>query len=257
MAACSGTSTVYEMAVDWEDDGTYVGPYDDVTGDVLSSGVTVTYGREQGRQLSPGSVGSAGMILCNASRLYSPESPDSPIAADIGPARPVRFQVVHVGTTYPLFAGRIDDFTLRADFTNRSADITALDGLSLLQGLDITTEVLTAPRTGQIIDRILDAVGWTAARDLDPGATFPRYWWADGEDAFDALQAVVRSEGPPAIAYVAPDGTFTFRDRHHRLLDAASLTSQATFSAGAFGECCTTFGYGTGGYGECGYGGST
>jgi hypothetical protein len=31
---------------------------------------------------------------------------------------------------YPLFNGRIDDFTLRADFTNRSADITALDGLS-------------------------------------------------------------------------------------------------------------------------------
>mgnify|MGYP001588543521 CR=1 FL=1 len=55
---------------------------------------------------------------------------------------------------------------------------------------------------------------------------------------------------------VAPDGTFMFRDRHHRLLDAASLTSQATYSAGSFGECCTTSGYGEGGYGECGYGGS-
>jgi len=253
---CS-TTTTYEMAVDWQNDGTFTGPHDDVTDDVLDSGVTVTYGREQGRQLSPGAVGGTEMILCNASRLYSPESPDSPIAADIGPARPVRFQVTQDSTTYPLFTGRVDDFNLRADYTNRSADISALDGLALLQGLDITTEILTAPRTGQIIDRILDAVGWTAARDLDPGATHPRYWWADSEDAFDALQAVVRSEGPPAIAYVAPDGTFTYRDRHHRLLHAASVTSQATYSSGALGECCTTFGYGTGGYGECGYGGGT
>lgn len=224
----------YEMAIDWQNDGSFTGPYDNVTDDVLDRGITVTYGREQGRQLSPGAVGSAGMVLCNAARLYSPERADSPLADDIGPARPVRFQAARDGVTYPIFTGRIDDFNLRADYAERSADISALDGLSLLQGLDITTEVLTAPRTGQIIDRILDAVGWTADRDLDPGATFARYWWADSEDAFDALQAVVRSEGPPAIAYVAPDGTFVFRDRHHRLLDAVSRTSQATFAQPEF-----------------------
>lgn len=224
----------YEMAIDWQDDGSFTNPYDNVTDDVLDRGITVTYGREQGRQLSPGAVGSAAMVLCNAARLYSPERADSPLADDIGPARPVRFQVAHDGTIYPIFTGRIDDFNLRADYADRSADISALDGLALLQGLDITTEILTAPRTGQIVDRILDAVGWTAARDLDPGATHPRYWWADSEDAFDALQAVVRSEGPPAIAYVAPDGTFVFRDRHHRLLDAVSRTSQATFAQPEF-----------------------
>ncbi|GAA3852576.1 hypothetical protein GCM10023084_03510 [Streptomyces lacrimifluminis] len=236
----------YEMAIDWQNDGSFTNPYDNVTDDVLDRGVTVTYGREQGRQLSPGAVGSAGMVLCNASRLYSPERADSPLADDIGPARPVRFQVAHDGTIYPIFTGRIDDFNLRADYADRSATITALDGLSLLQGLDITTEILTAPRTGQIIDRILTAVGWTAPRDLDPGATHARYWWADSEDAFDALQAVVRSEGPPAIAYVAPDGTFVFRDRHHRLLDAVSRTSQATFAQPEFdcdGPPVTGFGY--------------
>lgn len=236
----------YEMAIDWQNDGSFTGPYDNVTDDVLDRDITVTYGREQGRQLSPGAVGSAGMVLCNAARLYSPERADSPLADDIGPARPVRFQVAHDGTIYPIFTGRIDDFTLRADYADRSATITALDGLSLLQGLDITTEILTAPRTGQIIDRILDAVGWTADRDLDPGATHARYWWADSEDAFDALQAVVRSEGPPAIAYVAPDGTFVFRDRHHRLLDAVSLTSQATFAQPEFdcdGPPVTGFNY--------------
>jgi hypothetical protein len=56
-------------------------------------------------------------------------------------------------------------------------------------------------------------------------------------DALSAIGDLVKSEGPPAIAYVAPDGTFTFRDRHHRLLRQASQTSRATFSAGFLGDC--------------------
>jgi hypothetical protein len=64
-----------------------------------------------------------------------------------------------------------------------------------------------------------------------------KYWWVDGTDALTAIQDLVKSEGPPSVAYVAPDGTFTFRDRHHRLLRQESRTSQAFFHAGALGEC--------------------
>jgi hypothetical protein len=44
-----------------------------------------------------------------------------------------------------------------------------------------------------------------------------------------ALEKVVRSEGPPAMLTVGTDGEIVFRDRHHRLTRAASLTSQQTW----------------------------
>jgi hypothetical protein len=246
----------YTVAVDWAGDGDFDDAYDDVTRDVLQRGpVVFSYGRDQARQLAPPKVGSLSMTLCNADRLYSPENPDSPIADDMSPAAPVKVESVYQDTLYPLFTGRVDDFDVHPDRSDRSIDITALDLLSLLQGVKISTELYQAQRTGTLVGVILDQVGWTGPRDLDLGATFVPWWWLEEADAFTAMTELLASEGPPSIAYTGPDGTFIFRDRHHRLLRAASLTPQATFSADAAGECSPVYGYGTGGYGEGGYGG--
>lgn len=246
----------YTVAVDWTSDGDFDDAYDNVTADVLARGpVIFSYGRDQARQLAPPKVGSLSMTLCNTDRLYSPENPDSPIADDISPAAPVKVETVYQDTLYPLFTGRVDDLDIHPDRGNRSIDITALDLLSLLQGVKISTELYQAQRTGTLMGVILDAVGWTGPRDLDLGATFVPWWWLEEADAFSAMTELLASEGPPSIAYTSPDGTFVFRDRHHRLLRAASLTPQATFSADAAGECSPVYGYGTGGYGEGGYGG--
>ncbi|NUS83649.1 MAG: hypothetical protein HOY75_13115 [Streptomyces sp.] len=247
----------YTVAVDWAGDGDFDDAYDNVTADVLARGaVTFQYGRDQDRQLAPSKVGTLGMTLCNADRIYSPENPDSPISDDMSPASPVTVQTVYQDTLYPLFTGRVDDLNVHPDRGDRSIDITALDLLSLLQGVRISTELYASQRTGTLIGVILDAVGWTGPRDIDLGATFVPWWWLDETDAFSALQDLIASEGPPSIAYAGPDGTFIFRDRHHRLLRAASLTSQATFTADAAGECSPVYGYGTGGFGEGGYGGT-
>jgi hypothetical protein len=82
------------------------------------------------------------------------------------------------------------------------------------------------------------------------------WWWASQADAFDMLTELLASEGPPSIAYIAPDGTFVFRDRHHRLLRAASLTSQATFAQTPTADQCCDLdpGFGEGGFGDCGFG---
>jgi hypothetical protein len=246
----------YTVAVDWQGDGDFDGAHDDVTADVLARGaVTFSYGRDQARQLAPPRVGTLSMSLCNAERVYSPENVESPIADDMSPAAPVKVETVYQDTLYPLFMGRVDDLEVHPDRDNRSIDITALDLLSLLQGTKISTELYAAQRTGALIGVILDAVGWSGPRDLDLGATFVPWWWAEETDAFQALQELLASEGPPSIAYVAPDGTFVFRDRHHRLLRSQSLEPQASFAAGAFGVCTTVEGYGEGGYGEGGFGG--
>lgn len=225
------SGAAYTLAIDWQNDGSFTETGDDVTENVLAQGITVEYGRDQDRQLSPSAVGRSGFILCNESRDYSPENVFSPIYSDLGAARPVKFTAEFQGTTYGLFRGRLDDYEIRADRSERSVSFTALDGLSLLQTARLSTNLYSAQRTGEVINIILDEIGWTDPRDIDPGATIVPWWWAES-NAFDAVQEIVLSEGPPAIAYVDPDGTFVFKDRHHRIIDTVSLVSQATFAAG-------------------------
>jgi hypothetical protein len=247
----------YTVAIDWNGDGGYSDTAENVTEDVLASGpVVFQYGRDQARALSPPAVGTLGFTLCNADRIYSPENPDSPIANDIAPAAPIKVEEVINDTLYPLMTGRVDVFDIRTDRGDRSAVITGLDGLALLRGTKISTELYEAQRTGTLIGVILDAIGWTAPRDIDLGATHVPWWWASQADAFDMLTELLASEGPPSIAYIAPDGTFIFRDRHHRLLRAASLTSQATFAQTPTAEQCCDLdpGFGEGGFGDCGFG---
>jgi hypothetical protein len=249
----------YLITVDWNNDGTSTGTGENVTSDILQRGpVTFQYGRDASRALSPPRVGAIAFTLCNADRLYSPENPDSPISSDVAPAARIDVTEIINSTVYPLMTGRVDTFRVNTRRGNRSVEITGFDGLALLRGKKVTTGVYAAQRTGTLIGVILDAVGWTAARDLDVGATHVPWWWANSQDAFDLLTGLLRSEGPPSIAYVAPDGTFTYRDRHHRLLRPASLTSQATFASEPTDlECCDITGFGDGGYGECGFGGGT
>lgn len=246
----------YTVAVDWNSDGDFGDPNDDVTGDVLARGAVVfQYGRDQDRQIAPPAVGSMTMTLCNADRIYSPENTDSPIADELSPAAPVTVETVVNDVLYPLFAGRIDDFDVHPDRGDRSADITVVGLLALLQGVKISTELYQAQRTGTLIGVILDTVGWAGPRDLDLGATHVPWWWLEETDAYTALTDLLASEGPPSIAYVGGNGTFIFRDRHHRLLRSASLVSQAVFAADRVSDCVSgSGGDSCPGFGECGYG---
>lgn len=245
-----GGLPTYSLAVDWDQNGSFVqtgmlllglsgNSPDEITPNVLDE-VVISYGRDQDRQLSPGAVGNASARLCNVNRLYNPENRSSPLYGNLDPARNTRIQVVWAGQTFPLFRGKIDDYDIHADFEDRTVSFTFLDGLSLLQGIKLSTGVYESLRTGDIINLILNEMGWTAPRDIDLGATIVKFWWAEGTDALSAVQEIVRSEGPPSVAYVSPDGTFVFRARHHRLLRQQSVNSQGTFAAKALGDCTAT-----------------
>lgn len=224
------TGAAYSVAIDWDNDGSFSG-LDIVTDDVLSEGISIVYGRDQNRQLSPPAVGRSAFSLCNVNREFSPENMNSLLFGNLGASRPVRVETSFEGTTYGLHRGKIDDFEVHPDRSNRSVDLTSLDGLNILEGVKLSTSVYEAKRTGFLINVVLDEIGWDGPRDLDLGATHVPWWWEEGTDAFTAVKNLVLSEGPPAIAYIAPDGTFVFRDRHHRILREQSITSQASFAA--------------------------
>lgn len=220
---------VYAVAIDWDADGNFADTGDDVTSrTLLRDGISVGYGRDSARALSPLASGQGAFTLNNESRDYSPLNSSSPLFANLGPGRPVRIQATHASTTYTLFYGQLDDYTVDPERGGRVAKISLVDGLARLRDVTISTPVYSGIRTGEAIDVILDEIGWTAGRDLDSGGTAIRFWWEDGADAWSAIEALVNSEGAPALVSIGADGSFVFRDRHHRLVRSVSTTSQTT-----------------------------
>lgn len=229
----------YTFAIDWAGDGVFTDPGDDVT-QKITSDISVTYGRDQTRQLNPAAVGAASFSVINVDRTFSPDFISSVLYGDLEPAQQAVASVTWGGNVYPLMHSKVDDFNIKADMTDRTVDFTFLDGLNDLQNIKISTPVYKSMRTGQLIGIILDLVNWTGPRDLDLGATIVPFWWAEGTDALSAINDLIKSEGPPSIAYQAPDGTFVFRDRHHRLLRSQSIEAQATFNQPKLMDCTTT-----------------
>lgn len=84
----------YNFGIDWNNDGDWSDAGEDVTARVLGvDDVTVDYGRDQSRALSPVAAGSIAFDLLNTSREYSPENTSSPLNGLILPARPILAQV--------------------------------------------------------------------------------------------------------------------------------------------------------------------
>lgn len=227
--------------------GTFMAPApgENITPDILDGGISIAYGRDQSRQLSPTKTGTASLSLNNVGRSYSPENTTGPLYGDLDPARYMRGEVSFLGTTYALGRMRIDDYNITADIDNRTLDLTFLDGMKSLDGVTLSTGVLSSMRTGDLINYILDQANWTGPRDVDPGATVVTWWWVEAVTALTAIQDLVLSEGPPAIAYVALDGTFIFRDRHHRILRTPSVVPQAYFSQNKLNDCTSPAATGT------------
>lgn len=220
----------WDLDADWSRQGHYGGTLEDLTSYVQGgTAVTVSYGvdlEQDGARITSGSLAFA---LNNRNRVFSPRNTSSPINGRITPGVPFRFQKTHLGQIYTLFTGPLDDYAVDPDSPARTFSGTVLDAWGKPGAEVLSTPVYQGQRTGFLINVVLDAIGWTGPREIDAGATYVAYWWEEGTDAATAIQKLVDSEGPSAIAYVQ-GGTFVFHDRHHRLLATASQGSQGTFT---------------------------
>jgi hypothetical protein len=222
----------YKVYVDWNDDGDFDDVGEDVTLRVLDgrSAVTMQYGRDQQRALSPTAVGQANFQLNNISRDYSPENLSSPLAGQIVPARPVQITGTVGASTYTMFRGQLDDFKVQPGYNDRYINVDCIDALGALRGVSVSTSLYQGLRTGEAIGVILDEVGWPdTQRVLDAGATVMPWWWLEGADAYDSIMDLLASEGPPALVTLDSQGRIVFLDRHHRLQSSASTSVQATW----------------------------
>lgn len=229
-------AVTYNVYIDWDNDGTVAsGAFEaneTVTANVLAvrSPLSFSFGRDTARSLAAIKPGEVTIELDNRTGIYSPDNSGGALFGNLGPGKPVLVRAVHNAVTYNLFWGYIDSYDLDPSKGARSVTLGCQDALGKFGEQKVTTDLSQSIQTGAAITEILDAAGWSGSkRDLDPGATTIRWFWADDEDVLTVLQEIVESEGPTAMAYIDSDGDFIFRDRHHRFLDAASTTSQATF----------------------------
>lgn len=235
------TRPTYDIAVDWAANGTFTDPYDDISADVFDRGTTISieYGRDQARALAPISAGTrTQMEIDNKTRRYSPDNAASPLVGNVLAGREFRMRGTYAGVTYGLLRGNLEDLEERTSLDEQSVQITVADVLSRLRETRLSTPLYQGIRTGEAIGYLLDAYGWpTARRDLDRGASVLPFWWLNDEEGMSALQQLLDSEGPAALATVDSSGNFVFRDRHHRLIRSGSKTSQVTLRAGGVEPC--------------------
>jgi hypothetical protein len=220
----------YRLALDWSRAGTYAGAAEDVSGYLSDDDLEISVGRETSQAGADLSATTLAFSMLDTAKVYAPASTTSVIAGKVLPGVPAVFDVTISGATTTLYNGVLDDFEYDVSVPDApTLTGTVTDAWGIPGAESLSTPVYQGKRTGELIGLVLDAIGWTGPRDLDVGATVVPYWWAEGKDAATAIQEIVDSEGPPAIAYVEA-GTFVFKDRHHRMTDAASMTSQSTYT---------------------------
>jgi hypothetical protein len=221
----------YGVFCDWDDDGDYLDPGEDVSARVLADrGVTMERGRDQLRALAPPMAGKLDLALDNRSRDYSTENAASPLAGQLRPGHRVRVTATSGGATYALATALLDDLPQEPALGARAVGVPCLGVLSRLAGKRLTTPVYQGITTAQALGYLLDAAGWPAAeRVIWPGQTILAWWWLEDVDAFDGLRTILNSEGPGAAIYERGDGCIVFEGRHYRALTARATTSQAAF----------------------------
>ena len=229
----------YTVLVDWNDDGDFADANDDITSDVLD--LSWERGRDYASQLQGHSV--AGMLtatLINTGGKYSPSNTSSALTGDILPGRTIQVQAGSGSFpyTFPIafndgvrWQGKLDRILpAPAAEGAKTATLTAFGTLGYLNQFETQLASQTNRRTDQAIGDILDNVGWDSAddRDLDTGKTTIARFWISGKNTIDALRLVEEAEA--GFLKESKTGQIAFENRHHRITQTASTTSQATFS---------------------------
>jgi len=220
---------VYQLRVDWGNDGTYGHALADITGDVLE--VSCVLGRERPFEFLAGArVGELTARLRNESGKYSLFQTASPLAGLLRPGKLVQLRRYVDATTgwVPLWTGYLDRLTPDA-LLPPTVQLRALGPLSVLAVRTVWTAALANVASDAAVTAVLDAAGWpTALRQVNAGSSTLVRHYTRGEDALTALKAIEQAE--LGLVREAPDGRIVFEGRGYRKT-GDRLTVQCTISS--------------------------
>jgi hypothetical protein len=194
----------------------------DVLVDVTSYLRAVQVRRGRSRTLDKFTAGNANVTLDNRARTFDPTNAASAYYGSIVP----RKQIVITHNDAPIYVGSTEDwnfgYTLAGDST---AEVSCVDGFSILASTTRTGGTATAQATGARVGAVLTEIGWpTALRSISTGqATLDADVVEPTANTLAYLQQVELSE--PGALFIGKTGNLTFRDR----ADLQAFTSGVTF----------------------------
>lgn len=236
---------VYQVAVDFNDDGNFTGVDEALASDVLALEWRIGLARADE---ALGAPVWARVTLDNVTRQHTPEY----AAHDLRPGHRLRIQVAEGALVTTLFTGILSSIAPAAGvWGTRSAIIEAVGVEAQLAAHVVRLPAQVNVTADAVIDAVLDAVPlrrallagyWilgrnghmtldsstrlaetTAARSLQTGKSTLAYvgdTWARGVTALAALREVVEAER--GRFFTDRDGTLVFYNRHHLLLKTAA-----------------------------------
>ena len=183
-------------------------------------------------------VGRCDVVLNNLYRQYSPGNDASPYT--LLPNQEIQVEATHSGSTYVLFRGFIDSFTVDPAVRQRRATVRASDRAKFLRR-EINVPMTIGVSPNSLSTDVLSAAGITSAqRDVSivTGDVIPFVKGLDATTAGKALDDILKSGGH--FMYVRGDGDLVMRDRNSPLLEAspvASYVADSGVNPGGFSAC--------------------
>jgi len=244
----------WQTVVDWNNDADFSDTTEDISAYLSAAGgMSIELGLDSARAFSPPRIGRARNQLLNNDKIFSAESPASPVYQLMLPGRPVEHRVtIGLAVDYDsedwyyddnilydgadqqtVFTGIVEDMPQHPEQVIRRVTLSAVGTLAKLrgrrrEGRKISTALYTSVSTGTCVGYILDILEWPAAkRSIDTGSTTLLYWWLDEEEPYKAILDLLAVEGPQAAFYEDSDGVLHFEGRNYRQATARCLTSQA------------------------------
>lgn len=200
------------------------------------------YGRDSGWSTARGSTtgvtagfvspgGTLNSTLDNRDRRFDPNYTAGPYNTQVKRGVPI-FLYATYGSQYSIFQGFADAWpqTYPSVGVDQTVALAATDGTARMAnaGLDISRPI---ELTGARIQAVLNAVGYTGAVSISPGAVFVSALTQQSStstvSAWSHLTDVVMCEG--GELYFDDDNTLIFRDRNLIQSETRSRTPQATF----------------------------
>lgn len=232
----------YQLQIDWDNDGSFATPGDDVSADLRRAELDRGYDTPLSRFPY---VGRARFVLNNVNKQYSP-----PLDSTVVPHRPVRFRMTFNAVTVVQFRGFVEFIQPTAgEYGQRIVVIECVDASALLDIFEGRASVLLQKRANEIIEPIVDDVYTPPGTNYEEGINvFPttgeQWTFSDSvglritsptnpgaSEPINAAQKITDACASDwGRFFIAKDGSPSFFNRHHMPLDSTTeLTMSGTF----------------------------
>lgn len=142
-------ATVWTIAVDWNRDGTFTGPYDDLSNLVISANWFVGSRQPYGEVADDSQLE---LVLRNDDRRFSPEYTGSPLYGLLNPFKPIRIQANDGATLRTLWVGWIESVEPDVNISGaRQAKIKAAGPMMFLKAVETNIPLQAEVRANEVL----------------------------------------------------------------------------------------------------------